>query len=156
VITATQLVCHAIGDYLLQSDWMANEKTKRSIAALAHVLTYAIPFLFLRPSIAAMAFIIGTHFVVDRWRLARYVVWAKNFLAPPRTEEIEYVETGRAPSGMPVFSEHAKVSLWWYQWADCKATGYYKERPPWMAVWLMIVADNTMHVVCNGLALYFL
>ncbi len=48
MITADQLLCHAIGDYVIQSDWMANEKTKRSLAALAHVLTYAVPFLFLR------------------------------------------------------------------------------------------------------------
>jgi hypothetical protein len=50
MITADQLVCHAIGDYVLQSDWMANTKTKRSVACLAHVATYALPFLFLRPS----------------------------------------------------------------------------------------------------------
>jgi hypothetical protein len=52
MITANQLVAHAVGDYILQSDWMANEKTKRSLAALLHVMTYALPFLFF-PSIGA-------------------------------------------------------------------------------------------------------
>jgi hypothetical protein len=125
MITADQLVAHAIGDYVLQSDWMATEKTKRSLAAAAHVLAYSIPFLFLRPSLAAWLVIVGSHFIIDRWRLARYVVWAKNLpLTPP--------------------------------WRECTATGYPPDRPVWMAVWLLIIADNLMHVVINGLALEYL
>lgn len=127
MITADQLVAHAVGDYVLQSDWMANEKTKRSVAALAHVLTYALPFLLLRPSIAALAVIVGTHFVIDRWRLARYVVWVKNFLGP----------------GNP-------------SWRACSGTGYPPGRPAWLAVWLLIIADNVMHVLINGAALRYL
>lgn len=126
MVTADQLLCHAVGDYVLQSDWMANEKTKRSAAALAHVVTYALPFLFLRPSLLALAVIVGTHFVIDRWRLARFVCWAKNWLGPNRP------------------------------WAECKGTGYPADRPPWMAVWLLIIADNVMHVLINGAALRWL
>lgn len=129
MITADQLVCHAIGDYILQSDWMATEKTKRSIAALVHVGTYGLPFLFLRPSVTAMVVIVGTHFVIDRWRLARFVVWAKNFAGPW--------------GGNP-------------QWEECKATGYPPDRPAWLTVWLLIIADNIMHVVINGLSLRYL
>jgi len=139
VITADQLLCHAVGDYVLQSDWMANTKTKRSVAALAHVATYALPFLFLRPSLAALAVIIGTHFVIDRWRLARFVCWVKNVaLCPPSAEN----ERGVAG---PMFA-----------WRNCSATGYPSERPPWMAVWLLIIADNVMHVAINGAALRWL
>jgi len=101
LITADQLVAHAVGDYILQSDWMANEKTKRSLAAAAHALTYALPFLLLRPSIAAFAFIAGTHFLVDRWRLARFVCYAKNFLAPQFT----WAADGKTPT-----------ALWWFKW----------------------------------------
>lgn len=126
MITADQLVAHAVGDYVLQSDWMATEKTKRSIAALAHVLAYGVPFLFLRPSVGAMAVIVGTHFVIDRWRLARYIVWAKNWLGPNRP------------------------------WSECVATGYPADRPAWMTVWLLIIADNVLHVLINGLALAYL
>jgi hypothetical protein len=127
MFTADQLVCHAIGDYVLQSDWMATEKTKRSVAAAAHASWYALPFLFLRPSLAAVAVIIGTHFVIDRWRLARFVCWAKNALWP-----------GNPP------------------WRECVATGYPPTRPPWMSVWLLIIADNVMHVLINGAALRWL
>lgn len=127
MITADQLVAHAVGDYVLQSDWMASNKTNRSTAALAHVVAYSLPFLFLRPSLAALAVMAGTHFVIDRWRLARYVVWAKNWPWP-----------GSAP------------------WADCAATGYPSARPAWLSVWLMIICDNLMHVLINGAALKWL
>ncbi len=129
MITADQLVAHAIGDYVLQSDWMANEKTKRSIAAFCHALTYSLCFLIFRPSYGAFMVIMVTHFLIDRWRIARFVVYAKNFLAPPST---------------------------WFKWADCSGTGYHKDRPAWLAVWLLIIADNVMHVLINGLALRYL
>lgn len=129
MITANQIVCHLIGDYILQSDWMATEKTKKSLAALWHVLTYALPFVFLRPSFFGLVFIVGSHFVIDRWRLARFVVFAKNRLAP--VDE-------------------------WATWSYSKATGYPRERPDWMAVWLLIIADNTMHLLCNGFAMTYL
>lgn len=127
LISADQLLAHAVGDYIIQSDWMATEKTKKSVAAAAHALTYALPFLFLTTSVAALAFIVGTHFIIDRWRLARFVCWAKNFPWP-----------GRRP------------------WAECTKTGYPDDRPPWLATWLLIIADNTMHVLLNGIAIYYL
>lgn len=142
MITADQLVCHGVGDYILQSDWMATTKTKKSIAALAHVVTYTLPFLMLTQSWKALLFIAGTHFVIDRWRLARYVVWAKNWLAPC-WENFEYHEITAFKRPTPPFSE-------------CRATGYSPTRPDWMVVWLLIIADNLMHVILNGVALKYL
>lgn len=115
-----------LGDYVVQSDWMANEKTKAHAPAIAHALTYAACFLPLTRSIRALAVIAGTHYVIDHWRLARYVVWAKNQAAP---------------------------ASYRYPWSEGKATGYHEDRPPWMAVWLMIAADNAMHLTINGWAL---
>lgn len=119
-------MAHAVGDYILQSDWMAQEKTKRTVAALCHVASYGLPFLLLRPSPTAYAAIVVSHFVIDRWRLARYVVWLKNWMGTNRP------------------------------WSECTATGYPPDRPPFMAVWLLIIADNILHVLCNGLALRYL
>jgi hypothetical protein len=127
VVTADQLIAHAVGDYVIQSDWMATEKTKRSLAALIHVVTYALPFLFLTREPLALGFIAGTHFVIDRWRLARYVCWAKNWPWP-----------GRRP------------------WADCTGTGYPSDRPAWLTTWLLIIVDNIMHVILNAVALRWL
>jgi hypothetical protein len=124
MFTADQIVAHLVGDYILQSDWMAGEKTKRSIAAAVHAVTYTLPFLFLTQSPAALALVAGTHFVIDRWRLARYVCWVKN--------------------------------IPWKPWADCAATGYPSDKPVWLSVWLLIIADNTLHLICNAAALRWL
>lgn len=127
MITADQALLHVLGDYLIQSDWMATEKTKRSVAALAHVVSYTLPFLLLTTSWSALLVVAGTHFVIDRWRLARYVCWAKNRPWP-----------GSRP------------------WSECSVTGYSSERPAWMATWLLIIVDNAMHIAINGAALSLL
>ncbi len=121
-----QLILHLIGDYVTQSDWMANEKLKSSFAASIHALVYSLPFLFIG-SWKAFLLICLSHFFIDRFRLARYVVFAKNFLGQP----------------FPI-------------WENCKGTGYPSERPIWLAVWLLIVADNTLHLICNYYALKLL
>lgn len=118
-----QLIAHAVGDYLLQSDWMANEKTKSNVAAAAHAATYTLPFLALQPTAKQVALIAGTHYLIDRYRLARYVCWAKNYLAPKGQDH------------------------------ELTATGYPADRPAWLSVWLLIIADNTMHAVINRLIL---
>lgn len=128
MIGADQVFAHAVGDYILQSDWMANEKTKRSVAAAAHAITYTAVFLFITQNPIALAIIGTTHFAIDRWRLARFVVYAKNFFAPRG---------------------------YWYAWSDCANTGYHKDRAPFLAVWLLIIADNIMHVGINALALRY-
>ncbi len=85
------LIAHAVGDYLIQSDWMATEKTKRWWPAVAHGATYGIPFAFLVPSVWAWLVIVGTHVFIDRYRLARYLVWVKN-LAAPRAYRFAWAE----------------------------------------------------------------
>lgn len=123
------LLAHLTGDYLLQSDWMAAEKTKRWWPAWAHALTYGLPYVAVTRSIPALAVIVITHAILDRYRLARHVCWAKNLLAP---------------------------KAWRQPWAECSATGYPPEKPVWMAVWLMIIADNTIHLLINTGAVYWL
>lgn len=125
-VTADQIVAHAIGDYLLQSDWMANHKRQHFYVALVHAYTYGGPFLLFQPSAAAMVVIIFSHAIIDRFGLARYLVWAKNWLGLNRP------------------------------WAECTKTGYPDERPPWMSVWLMIIADNILHILINAAALRWL
>jgi hypothetical protein len=126
MITADQILAHLIGDYVLQSDWMANHKTSGFGPAAIHALAYSLGFFCFRPSLTAWMFILITHFLVDRYRLARYLVWAKNWLGP----------------NLP--------------WTACAATGYPPARPAWLAVWLLIIADNVVHLVLNGVALKYL
>lgn len=124
------ILCHFIGDYILQSSWMAEEKTKRWLPAIIHAGTYLIPFILVfRPSASAL-FVMGvTHAVIDHLRLARHISFAKAFLAPPSA---------------------------WPRWEDCRATGYHKDTPAFLAVWLMIVVDNTVHNVINLACLLYL
>jgi len=122
-----QLILHLIGDYITQTDWMAKNKTKCSLAAASHALVYSLPFLILQPSLAAFSVILGTHFLIDRFRLARFVVYAKN-----RTTDSTL------------------------KWEDAAATGYHKDDPAWLTVWLLIAADNTLHLAINYAALTYL
>lgn len=122
----TPELAHLLGDYVLQSDWMAQEKTTAHLPAAAHAATYAACFLPLTRDPRALAVIAGSHFVIDRWRLARHVIWVKNQAAPRRHR---------------------------YPWHDNNATGYQANRPDWLAVWLMIAADNTLHLLINRWAI---
>jgi hypothetical protein len=128
VITADQLVCHAVGDYILQSHWMATEKVKRWWPALVHAVTYSLPFLLLGASPLALLVIAGTHALIDRYRLARWVCWARNVTFCPPDEE-HWLPAGQAFPG---------------------------DTPPYLATWLVIIADNTIHVLINGAALRWL
>lgn len=123
------ILAHMVGDYLIQSHWMASEKTKRWWPAVVHAATYGLPFLLITRSPLALLVIVGTHAIIDRYRLARHLVWLKNLVGSARY---------RRP------------------WSECKATGYAPDVPPWLAVWLMIIADNVVHVLINSAALTWL
>ena len=131
-ITANQIVAHLVGDYIIQSHWMATEKTRNSVAAAIHAITYTLPFALITQSPAALSVILVSHFFVDRFRLARYVVWLKN-----------------GPFRM-VRSDQGFLRL-----KPLTPTGYQDDVPVWMSVWLLIIADNTIHILCNGLAIWW-
>lgn len=123
-----QLLAHLFGDYVTQTDWMAKNKTKNIWAAYAHGVVYTLPFFFFIPmSELAWLTILFTHVIIDRFRLARYVIFAKNWLND--------------------------TSL---KWIDCDKTGYPNDVPAWMSVWLMIAADNTLHLIVNYLSIKYL
>ena len=115
------ILAHLVGDYLLQSHWMATEKTTRWVPAIVHGVAYGLPFLFITQSPLALLVIVGTHIVIDRFRLARHVVWLKNQVGPSRSRP---------------------------KWGEDVA-GYPRETPAWLATWLLIFADNTLHLLIN-------
>lgn len=118
-----QFLAHLTGDYLLQTDHMAAEKLHSNRAAALHAATYTLPFLALTKSPWRLAIIGSTHFAIDRWRLAKHVAWAKNQAAPSAYRP------------------------------DHTATGYAADKPDWMAVWLLIITDNTIHLLINAATL---
>ena len=75
-----QLIFHLIGDYVTQNNWMANNKTARTVtgfvACYIHCILYSLPFLYW--GITTWAIVFNTHFLIDRYRLANYVCSLKN------------------------------------------------------------------------------
>lgn len=100
-----------------------------------------------------------THVVIDRYRLAAWLVWAKNQMAPPMwrhpygdhvsgTGYHRPVDDGtRVSLSDPVFGGWALKAL--------PVRCQIQAKPEWMSVWLMIVADNTVHVVLNSAMIAF-
>src|SRR5882757_4236288 len=133
-----QLLAHLAGDYCVQSDWMATEKTRSMPVALAHGITYTLPFLALTRTPWRLAAIAGSHAVIDRYRLARYLCWAKNQLAPERHR---YPWSHAGPTGYHSNS----FAPYQHDQTDCTVSG----KPDYLAVWLMIIADNSLHLLIN-------
>lgn len=130
------ILCHFIGDYFLQTDWMAQTKTKFWSPAIIHGVTYGVPFVILSLlsdtlslSILSLLVIVVTHIVIDHYRLARHVIWFKNQFAP---------------------------KAYRYSWRDGNLTGYRNDAPVWLTTWLMILTDNVIHVVINTGAILYL
>jgi hypothetical protein len=121
-------LAHLAGDYLLQTHHQATTKTSSWPPALLHAATYTAAHLPLTRSPWRLAVIGGTHAVIDRYRLAKYVTWAKNQAAPKahRVSVDELRATG---------------------------TGYALNTPPWLAGWLLIISDNSLHLLLNAAAL---
>ena len=128
---------HVVGDYTLQTTWMATEKLRRLSVAGVHAVTYGLPFVPLvwvaapsaQRAAVVWAAIVGTHAVLDRYRVARTVIWARNQLAP---EAYRYPRTA----------------------AD--AGGFAPGTPLHLSGWLCTIVDNTLHVAINTVALWWL
>lgn len=120
------------GDYILQTDRMAKLKTQHIEWALLHGALYTLPFILLTRSPAVLLVICFSHAIIDRYRLARYVVMAKNSLTD--------------------WKDRAKFKT---------LTGYANEYPCTQAMMvvlplntiLLIAADNTIHLTINYAAL---
>lgn len=124
---AAILVAHLVGDYLFQSHWMAIEKVNRWLPAVVHGVTYTIPFLFVTQSIPALLVICITHIIIDHYRLAKHVSWLKNQIGPKK-----------------------------YRVDNLSNNGYADGVPAWMSTWLMIITDNTLHILINIAAVMWL
>jgi hypothetical protein len=124
------LFAHLVGDYLLQSTRMALGKTQRWTPAVAHALCYGLPFLALTRFPAALAVVVGTHAVIDRYRLARHACWARNQIAPRAFRP--------APTDIT------------------RNGGFAATVPAGMAAAQVILTDNTLHLLINSAALTWL
>jgi hypothetical protein len=134
-----QLLCHLWGDYILQSHWMAENKTKRSKP------------IFEPDEVPGDPESVNKHVRGEDHRPRR----------PGRPQEQEgqgiqqSVDQGREP---PLWSP----SCWEQRmsWKACQGTGFVSEDrkgpPAWLAVWLLIIVDNILHLTINYFALRYL
>jgi len=77
-----QLILHAIGDFITQTEWMASNKAKMTktgyLSCFIHATIYSLPFLFIG-SLNAFLVIWYTHFIIDKYRLAIPLTKLKNW-----------------------------------------------------------------------------
>lgn len=138
-----QLLTHIFGDYILQSDWQATNKSKRTIPCLVHVLLYTSCFLLLTNNCITLLIIGSTHFILDRFPIIiRRLIWFKNHIGPG----FKFV-----PFNL------------------CKITGYYDHygspsniningyslRDNHITIWLYIITDNFIHLTINYFAIKY-
>jgi hypothetical protein len=69
---AGAIIGHMIGDYLLQNDWMAERKLRSSWVCALHagLWTLAVCVCGSIESAAAWAWLLGSHWAIDRFQLA--------------------------------------------------------------------------------------
>lgn len=113
------LILHLVGDYLLQNDWMAQNKTKEWFPCFVHCFLYTIPFSFVLWPSPLVWLVFISHYFIDRYRLAEYWIRLVN-----------------------------------WRW-DGNNHGYSEDKPKWMSVWLLIIIDNTFHIIFNSVAIYY-
>jgi hypothetical protein len=130
-----ELLLHLLGDYVLQTEQMALRKLHSWFWAIIHALVYSLPFLLYLNVInggwsrgwLAWSVIAGTHAVIDRLAVATTICRIKNLLwFGPDAPEKE------------------------------QNTGYGIETPPFIRFWLVVIVDNTLHLIINHVALNYL
>lgn len=119
------VLAHFIGDYLLQSHNVAINKTKNTLLCLVHCILYVLPFLLITHNWKALLIIGASHFVIDRFRIAAYVNVVKNILLSFNFKH------------MPKWNKY----------------GFPVETPEHVSFWLLIITDNIIHIIINGLTL---
>ena len=65
------VLCHFIGDYFLQDDYLASNKGKDWYLLFAHCMLYCLPFAFLYGYDYRLLVLLATHFYIDAMK-ARY------------------------------------------------------------------------------------
>ena len=71
------LVCHFIGDYVLQNDFIAKTKGENWWHLIAHCFLYTVPFALLFGVDGRLILLLISHFVIDaqkaRWKMISYI-----------------------------------------------------------------------------------
>lgn len=116
------LVMHFVGDFLLQSDWMALNKSKHWDALTVHVTIYALCFL---PW--------GWRF----WAVTYVTHWATDFVTSRATSKLWFIDSMPIAPGTDVPTEYGTVF----------GATHYARLEAWKRHWFFIVigVDQLIH-----------
>ena len=144
-----QLLIHGIGDYILQSDYQALNKSKCWFPCFIHVLIYTSMFLFLTTSWKALLVIGGTHYIIDRYPIiVKRLIWLKNHGNPTfRYPSFKCCDTTGYFDDSPINTAKGEVYF---------DNVLQTRRPFYITIWLYIITDNLLHLTINFLALKYL
>jgi hypothetical protein len=127
-----QLLLHLLGDFIIQNDWMALNKKKKSwigeLACHVHCITYALPFLFIASPLSVLIIYI-THYLIDRTNVIMYFLAFRNNTKKEIWKKSSY---GRK-----------------YMIYDISNFGFNKIRPFAISIWLFFIVDNCFHIAIN-------
>lgn len=137
-----ELLAHLFGDYVFQNHWMAQNKTKAWVPALVHATVYTMPFRFLTADWRPLLIIWATHLLIDRFRLAQF--WTEFYGVGCKGELWATWGALRIVAANPDSTTMEEA---------IEAQQSASRAPAWLAVWLMIIVDNTVHLSINHLAL---
>jgi hypothetical protein len=183
-----QLLLHLLGDYITQNSWLANNKTlntvKGYLACLIHVTLYSLPFLLLTNGFTVAWFVIFiTHFLIDKYRLAVYLIKFNNlqFVKPFKLVmsgnpykvkdgitngfgEMLIISSKRVDknteySCVTDFNKGDKFFKTWFgviKFNSSSNFGFSETTPIWLSTWLMIIIDNCLHLFINYFALTYI
>lgn len=135
-VFAAAMLGHFVGDYLFQNQWMATRKSlpgmKGHVACTIHVLFYTFAlFLFVGWHPLFLLINGGTHWVIDRWSLAKYWLQWKNgysmhqvwkdapLCARPAPDELQQ-NVWKVAFAAPVYIFNDNTIHWVILWFACK------------------------------------
>jgi hypothetical protein len=140
------ILAHLCGDYLFQNQWMAEEKTKKVWVAILHADIYTACYVPLVLSLHLsnwhtfwiLYIIFVTHGIIDHWRLVKPFIWFRNQLAPRYWRylykmQVDVIYTPYKGQ----FGEQVKPGI------SLTAENFA------LNFWLMVIADNTIHLLIN-------
>ena len=139
--------CHLVPDFWLQSDWMALNKSKKTLNCLVHCLIYTACFLLLTTSWKALLFIGITHFILDRWPIIiKRMIWWKNHFPTMEYPQFSYCDTTGYYDDSPYNTKKPSTTI--TKWGRFGAPRHF-----FITMWLYIISDNTLHLIFNYIAL---
>ena len=74
----TLVMCHAVGDYVLQNDFLAKTKGDNFYHLLIHCILYCVPFAVVYGIDYKIAILFVTHVLIDCWKCRKEIGYVED------------------------------------------------------------------------------